>query len=167
VRISSVGAIGIGGANYGTSGQVLTSAGSTAAPSWTTISTTPAAGSVTLTTLSTSATEADNVNDRVAKAWVNFNGTGTVAIRDDFNVSSITDNGTGNYTVNYSAALPNANYAATGLMQFDAVTDDQNGTITIRRGVASPVTTASINVSTGFGSTRADVTIACVAIFCS
>lgn len=46
-----------------------------------------------------------------AKAWVNFNGTGTVAIRDDLNVSSITDNGTGLYTVNFTTALANANYA--------------------------------------------------------
>ena len=47
-----------------------------------------------------------------AKAWVNFNGTGTVAIRASFNVSSITDNGTGNYTVNFTTAMTDANYAA-------------------------------------------------------
>ena len=47
-----------------------------------------------------------------AKAWVNFNGTGTVAIREDYNVSSITDNGTGNYTVNFTTAMPDANYSA-------------------------------------------------------
>lgn len=45
-----------------------------------------------------------------AKAWVNFNGTGTVAIRASFNVSSITDNGTGDYTVNFTTAMPDANY---------------------------------------------------------
>jgi hypothetical protein len=44
------------------------------------------------------------------RAWVNFNGTGTVAIRASGNVSSITDNGTGNYTVNFTTALPDANY---------------------------------------------------------
>jgi hypothetical protein len=43
------------------------------------------------------------------RAWVNFNGTGTVAIRASGNVSSITDNGTGNYTINYSTAMPDAN----------------------------------------------------------
>jgi hypothetical protein len=48
-----------------------------------------------------------------AKAWVNFNGTGTVTIRASFNVSSITDNGTGNYTVNFTTAMPDANYSAT------------------------------------------------------
>ena len=50
------------------------------------------------------------------RAWVNFNGTGTVAIRASGNVSSITDNGVGNYTVNFTAAMPHANYStvATG-----------------------------------------------------
>jgi len=45
------------------------------------------------------------------KAWVNFNGTGTIAIRGSENVSSITDNGTGDYTVNFTAALTDAAYA--------------------------------------------------------
>lgn len=47
------------------------------------------------------------------RAWVNFNGTGTVAIRASGNVSSITDNGTGDYTVNFTTAMPDANYATT------------------------------------------------------
>jgi hypothetical protein len=47
----------------------------------------------------------------IVKAWVNFNGTGTVAIRDSFNVSSITDNGTGDYTVNFTTAMANSNYS--------------------------------------------------------
>ena len=46
------------------------------------------------------------------RAWVNFNGTGTVAIRASGNVSSITDNGTGDYTVNFATAMPDANYSA-------------------------------------------------------
>lgn len=45
------------------------------------------------------------------RAWVNFNGTGTVAIRGSGNVSSITDNGTGDYTVNFTTAMPDANYS--------------------------------------------------------
>ena len=48
------------------------------------------------------------------RAWVNFNGTGTVAIREDGNVSSITDNGTGDYTVNFAVNMPDVNYAVTG-----------------------------------------------------
>ena len=46
------------------------------------------------------------------RAWVNFNGTGTVAIRDSGNVSSITDNGTGDYTVNFTTAMEDVNYIA-------------------------------------------------------
>ena len=48
------------------------------------------------------------------RAWVNFNGTGTPAIRASGNVSSITDNGTGDYTVNFTTALADANYAYVG-----------------------------------------------------
>ena len=51
----------------------------------------------------------------LCRAWVNFNGTGTVAIRASFNVSSITDNGTGTYTVNFTTAMPDANYAIAGV----------------------------------------------------
>lgn len=47
-----------------------------------------------------------------AKAWVNFNGTGTLAVRDSYNVSSVTDNGTGDYTVNFSTAFSGATYSA-------------------------------------------------------
>jgi hypothetical protein len=45
------------------------------------------------------------------RAWVNFNGTGTPAIRASGNVTSITDNGTGDYTVNFTTAMPDADYA--------------------------------------------------------
>ena len=50
----------------------------------------------------------------MCRAWVNFNGIGTVAIRASGNVSSITDNGPGNYTVNFTTAMPDANYSVMG-----------------------------------------------------
>jgi lipocalin len=56
----------------------------------------------------------DNTENYKCRAWVNFNGTGTVAIRASGNVSSITDNGTGDYTVNFTAAMSDANYALSG-----------------------------------------------------
>ena len=49
----------------------------------------------------------------IPTAWVNFNGTGTVAIRDSENVSSITDGGVGIYTINFTVAMANSNYSAT------------------------------------------------------
>ena len=57
---------------------------------------------------------ADVAGPGLCKAWVNFNGTGTVAIRAAFNVSSITDNGTGQYTVNFTVAMPDVNYTTIG-----------------------------------------------------
>jgi len=75
-----------------------------------TFSSTPADGSITFAKLSTSATETDNVANRVAKVWVNFTGTGTPAINSDFNVSSITDRGVGSYTIVFSADLSSALY---------------------------------------------------------
>ena len=59
---------------------------------------------------------------RIAKAWVNFNGTGTVAIRDSYNIASITDNGTGQHTINYSTSMSDANYSITVFAH-----DDQAG----------------------------------------
>jgi len=49
----------------------------------------------------------------IAKAWVNFNGTGTIAARDSENVSSLTDNGTGNYDVDFTNAMADVNYSTT------------------------------------------------------
>jgi uncharacterized protein (AIM24 family) len=67
-------------------------------------------GDVTLGS-SVLATPTGSAPSYTCRAWVNFNGTGTVAIRASGNVSSITDNGTGNYTVNFTTAMPDANYA--------------------------------------------------------
>ena len=74
-----------------------------------------AAGAVTDAKVNASAAIADSkLSGTTCKAWVNFDGTGTVAIRASYNVSSITDNGVGNYTVNFTTAMPDANYSAVG-----------------------------------------------------
>jgi hypothetical protein len=49
------------------------------------------------------------------RAWVNFNGVGTIAIRNSANVTSITDNGTGDYTINFTTSMPDANYCGVAL----------------------------------------------------
>ena len=56
----------------------------------------------------------DTNSNQICKAWVNFAGSGTVFIRDSHNVSSITDNGTGTYGVNFTNNMANANYAVGG-----------------------------------------------------
>lgn len=79
------------------------------------------------------------------RAWVNFNGTGTVAIRASFNVSSITDNGTGDYTVNFTTAMADANYASVfgGTFNTSATRDNNIG---VRNNVAPTTTALRINV---------------------
>ena len=81
----------------------------------------------------------DDVEMYLAKAWVNFNGQGTVAIRAAGNVSSITDNGIGDYTVNFSTAMPDANYALTGTA---GVGNTSNFAVCPNFAVASPTTSA-------------------------
>jgi len=74
----------------------------------------------------------------MCRAWVNFNGTGTVAIRGSGNVSSITDNGTGDYTINFTTAMPDANYAvATHNVSVAAVALDGSYPFTIAGGAVS------------------------------
>ena len=53
----------------------------------------------------------------IPTAWVNFNGTNTVAIRDSEGVSSISDNGTGSYSINFATSLSNANYSVSGMCE--------------------------------------------------
>jgi hypothetical protein len=80
------------------------------------ITVTNGAGSITInnTSISPITTTTGSAPYYAGRAWVNFNGTGTVAIRASGNVSSVNDNGTGNYTVNFTTAMPDANYSAVG-----------------------------------------------------
>lgn len=91
-----------------------------------------------------SSVPSDTVINGSAKAWVNFNGTGTVAIRASFNVSSITDNGTGDYTVNFSTAFSDANYSPCSMGRQSVGADPNSGyasVVSISAGTA-PTTTA-------------------------
>jgi hypothetical protein len=72
------------------------------------------------------------------RAWVNFNGTGTVAIRSSGNVTSITDNGTGDYTVNFTTAFPDANYAVAGALGGTSIQGIDIGNL----ATVAPTTTA-------------------------
>ena len=93
-----------------------------------------------------------------AKAWVNFNGTGTASKTNDFNVSSIADNGTGDYTVTFASAMPNANYAVALSHKEDTIDATGSGARPmIRRGAASFYSTTAVrvinsNMSSGAGA---------------
>ena len=92
----------------------------------------------------TVSTSSANVIQGSAKAWVNFNGQGTVAIRSSYNVSSITDNGTGDYTVNFTNAMPNANYAVAATSTFQAGVSNAGAIASLRNtSNTTPSQTAS------------------------
>ena len=76
----------------------------------------------------------------IPTAWVNFNGTGTVAIRDSENVSSITDNGTSDYTVTFSTAMANVNFSAVASTGYSG-TNPSNKSI-----AAHPTNTTSVRL---------------------
>jgi len=102
-----------------------------------------------------------------ARAWVNFNGTGTVAIRASGNVSSITDNGTGDYTVNFTTAMADANYNAVSMGQRN---DFNNGDMNVSifgNNYGTAISTGSIRVNTAHASsfTLSDALTVCVSIF--
>lgn len=107
-----------------------------------------------LTTLSNQSGSAsvpsETVINGTAKAWVNFNGTGTVAIRQAFNVSSITDNGTGDYTVNFTNAMPDANYAVSG----SVLGSNGNWAYTIMTGYTTSVASGSVRFRTGYSNSE-------------
>jgi hypothetical protein len=102
MRIDTAGNVGIGTASPG---QKLTVAGTIESTS----------GGVKFPDGTTQATATG-----AAKAWVSFNGTGTVAINASYNVSSITDNGVGDYTVNFTNAMADVNYAVAATAEADA-----------------------------------------------
>jgi hypothetical protein len=99
------------------------------------------------------------------RAWVNFNGTGTVAIRGSGNVSSITDNGTGDYTINFTTAMPDANYAPTMMCGFGTDSGSPNAHMAEISRDAAPSTTALRIDTMSAGVTQRDLGFVNVAIF--
>jgi hypothetical protein len=115
-----------------------------------------------LTTISnlggTASVPSETVINGSAKAWVNFNGTGTVAIRASFNVTSITDNGVGDYTVNFTNAMTDSNFAISG------IAGETGGTevIEVLSRTTSSVRIADYTSETGGNK---DSTLVCIIVF--
>jgi hypothetical protein len=83
----------------------------------------------------------------LCRAWVNFNGTGTVAIRASFNVSSISDNGAGLYTVNLTNAMPDVNFSVAGMSSRAGTTGQAGAGVTVTdNSVNTARTTSSVQV---------------------
>jgi len=101
------------------------------------------------------------------RAWVNFNGTGTVAIRASGNVSSITDNGTGSYTVNFTNAMPDVNYSVAGSAGTNSSANGYRW-LAVGSSAASDFSmlTTSVRVQTTYdGTNKTDSEFVGVAIF--
>ena len=110
-------------------------------------------------------TAIDLIENGTAKAWVNFNGTGTVAIRAAYNVTSITDNGAGDYTVNFTNAFSDANYAVIATGGYPSAA----GALSINNTTAQTVSTVRLIhghfVAAGGTGYPSDPTWANVAVF--
>jgi hypothetical protein len=101
----------------------------------------------------------------VCKAWVNFNGTGVVSIRDSFNVSSITDNGVGDYTVNFENAMNDENYSVISTGHGDSAL--RTGTLSVKYGTNPTINNVILNNMSNAGGANIikDGAILSVSIF--
>lgn len=104
----------------------------------------------------------DRVAQGAAFAWVNFNGTGTIAIRQAYNVSSLTDNGVGDYTLNFTTAAVDANYAVVGV-QNSNVSSSGSACRALSPLTLTSSTARVVNVA-GTGAAE-DSPTTCVALF--
>ena len=100
-----------------------------------------------------------------AKAWVNFNGTGTVAIRGSFNVASITDNGTGDYTVNFTTAMADTNYATVGVSSLNATGSGSGRSANCFYPRDLATSSVRLYIVDGTNGNSTDVAVSNVAIF--
>jgi hypothetical protein len=90
----------------------------------------------------------------IPTAWVNFNGTGTVAIRDSENVSSITDHGAGDYSITWATAMSNGNYAVAHMVNRSNALSrgGQWCTYAVTQGAGNEPTAAALRINTGYHS---------------
>jgi hypothetical protein len=122
------------------------------------------AGTLVITTLSdgTNSTSSTNCIQGSAKAWVNFNGTtaSPSTIRASYNVTSVTKNSTGNYTINFTNALADANYVGV----FGCNDNGNTSTMNYRSGGTKTATQFQVATLSGV-ATLADNDMAMVAVF--
>ena len=99
------------------------------------------------------------------RAWVNFNGTGTVAIRASGNVTSITDNGTGSYTANFVTAMPDANYTAVVSITIGGSLNPSIAVLAVDGSGVYSTTQVSVGTWNQNSTTLSDSSRVCIAVF--
>lgn len=119
--------------------------------------------SITQTQLAAALSASGTAPIYASRAWVNFNGTGTVAIRGSGNVSSITDRGVGEYTANFTTAMPDANYSAVVASRRQDTNSSGYGTLSFGGGL--PTTTGVAVASVAENGILIDSDIICVSVF--
>jgi len=159
VNLTGGTAISVSGGPITSSGSItVNNTGVTSVSASTGISVSSSTGGVTITNTSPNqlTTTTGSPAYYGARAWVNFNGSGTVAIRASVNVSSISDNGNGDYTVNFTTAMPDTNYAYMGFVRKD--NDSQSGFVALGSLASDSKTTSAVRVRTtwGFDTTEID-----------
>jgi len=102
-------------------------------------------------------------NGTLCRAFVNFNGQGAVAVRANFNVNSLTDHGTGDYTVNFTNAMSDANYSWSGSVQ----DSNSSGNVLVGNWTRSGVspTTSALRIYTGYHGGVFDAPIITLQVF--
>jgi hypothetical protein len=108
--------------------------------------------------LDTESTAVTNVINGSAKAWVNFNGTGTVAIQASFNVSSITDHGTGAQSINMTNAMVDSSYCV-------LVTGKAANSVDYQTPLNSITDSSTFRIYTSNGTTLTDTSVVCCSVF--
>lgn len=126
------------------------------------------AGQLTIDTLKASSgvLATQNGMTGVCKAWVNFNASsGSAVIRSSFNVSSVTVNGTGDYTVTYTTTMPDANYAVSVSGQYTSTGNNSNTPICGVSGanIQSP-TTSIVRIGTSTDAAIATAPTGCYVV---
>ena len=172
---------GSGNLSFATVSQTVT-VGTTSISTGGSATTISGLSSVTSTNVNTTTTQATNIKTnatnrvspviqnssgteiaRYCKAYVNFNGMGTVAKRDDFNVSSITDNGTGSYNVNFANNMADDDYSTT--IGADARSPNTRHCAIDYLSYSTSTVRVTIEDVSQYGASRADCILVCVAIF--
>lgn len=108
-----------------------------------------------------------SVGGQTCRAWVNFNpSSGTAVIRSSFNVSSVTVAGTGKYVINFTNAMPDANYSIVGTQNYsDDNADTALNLVAQIRRITTPLTTTTANVMCSYNQNLINPTIACFSVF--
>ena len=122
---------------------------------------------ITYNNLSNSTTNSLNIQKRTAKAWINFDGTGTISIRDSFNISSIVDNGIGMYTINFATPMLDTNYCVVAMGRYFSNDIYSQNLATLDQSSIKTVGSVAIVSNYSRGGTKYDCSELNIIIFAS